>query len=84
MKVEASEADLKAAAESVLGALVHVAGRLDFGNVNRVYRVEAEGRAYALKVFTYEGWPEPGKLPWVESSLARRGVPRARLLHHTR
>src|SRR5215213_2659431 len=84
MKVEAPEEDLQAAAESVLGAEVRVAGRLDFGNVNSVYRVEAAGRAYALKVFTYEGWPEPGKLLWVESSLARVGVPHARLVHYTR
>ena len=84
MRVEATEEDLKAAAESVLCARVRVSGRLDFGNVNGVHRVEAGGRAYALKVFTYGGWPEPGKLPWVESSLARAGVPRARLVHHTR
>ena len=84
MQVEVPAEDLKAAAESVLGARVHVSGRLDFGNVNRVYRVEAAGRAYALKVFTYEGWPEPGKLPWVETSLARVGVPHARLVHYTR
>src|SRR3712207_7663341 len=44
----------------------------------------SDGRAYALKVFTYEGWPEPGKLPWVETSLARAGVPHARLVHYTR
>jgi Ser/Thr protein kinase RdoA (MazF antagonist) len=84
MKVEAAEEDLKAAAESVLGAEARVAGRLDFGNINSVYRVEAAGRAYALKVFTHADWPEPGKLPWVEASLAQRGVPRARLLHYTR
>ena len=84
MKVEVTEGDVKAAAESVLGAEAHVAGRLDFGNVNSVYRVESGGRPYALKVFRYEGWPEHGKLPWVESSLAREGVPHARLLHYTR
>ena len=84
MNVEAPGDDLKAAAESVLGAGVRVAGRLDFGNVNRVYRVEAGGRAYALKVFRHGDWPEPGKLPWVESQLALRGVPRARLVHYTR
>ena len=84
MQVEVPVEDLKAAAESVLGARVHVSGRLDFGNVNRVYRVEAAGRAYALKVFTHDDWPEPGKLPWVETSLARAGVPHARLVHYTR
>jgi aminoglycoside phosphotransferase (APT) family kinase protein len=84
MRVEATEGDLEAAAESVLGAPARVSGRLDFGNVNSVYRVEAGGLPYALKVFTYDDWPEPGKLPWVESGLARRGVPRARLVHYTR
>ena len=84
MRVEATEEDVKAAAVSVLGAEAHVAGPLDFGNVNSVYKVEAGGRAYALKVFTYEGWPERGKLPWVESSLSRGGVPHARLIHYTR
>jgi Ser/Thr protein kinase RdoA (MazF antagonist) len=84
MRVEATEGDLKAAAESVLGAPVHVSGRLDFGNVNSVHRVEARGRPYALKVFAHEDWPERGKLAWVESSLARRGIPRARLVHYTR
>jgi aminoglycoside phosphotransferase (APT) family kinase protein len=80
----APEDELKAAAESVLGARAGVAGRLDFGNVNGVYRVEAAGRAYALKVFSHADWPEPGKLAWVEASLARAGVPRARLIHYTR
>ena len=84
MKAKTPEDDVKAAAESVLGAGVHVAGRLDFGNVNSVYRVAAAGRSYALKVFTHADWPERGKLPWVESVLARGGVPRARLVHYTR
>lgn len=84
MRVEPTEEGLKAAAESVLGARVHVSGRLDFGNVNSVYRAEAAGRPYALKVFAYGDWPERGKLAWVESSLARRGVPRAGLVHYTR
>jgi len=84
VKFEVTEADVRAAAESVIGAHVRVAGRLGFGNVNSVYRVEAAGRAYALKVFRHADWPEAGKLPWVEASLARGGVPRAPLLHYTR
>jgi Ser/Thr protein kinase RdoA (MazF antagonist) len=83
-KLEANADDVKAAAESVLGAAARVAGRLDFGNVNSVYRVESGGRAYALKAFRHPDWPEPGKLPWLESKLADGGVPRARLIHHTR
>lgn len=78
------EDELKAAAESVLGTQARVAGRLDFGNVNGVYRVETGGRAYALKLFSHADWPEPGKLPWVEASLARAGVPSARMIHYTR
>ncbi|HEX8499109.1 MAG TPA: aminoglycoside phosphotransferase family protein [Pyrinomonadaceae bacterium] len=84
MSQKAPEDEVKAAAESALGAEARVAGRLDFGNVNDVYRVEAGGRAYALKVFRHADWPEPGKLPWVEASLARAGVPRARMVHYTR
>jgi aminoglycoside phosphotransferase (APT) family kinase protein len=84
LKVEATEEEVEAAAESVLGARARVAGRLDFAGVNAVYRVESGGRPYALKVFTYEGWPEPGKLPWIESKLTEFGVPHARLVHYTR
>lgn len=51
MNVEALEEGVRAAAESVLGARAHVAGRLDFGNVNSVYRVEAAGRAEAIAGF---------------------------------
>lgn len=79
-----SEDGLKAAAESVLGAEARVAGRLDFGNVNEVFKVESGGRAYVLKVFRHAGWPEAGKLPWVESQLARFGVPHPRMIHYTR
>ena len=84
LEVKATEEEVKAAAESVLGARARVAGRLDFAGVNAVYRVEADGGAYALKVFTNADWPEPGKLPWIESRLAEFGVPHARLVHYTR
>ena len=84
MTVSAREEDLKAATESVVGAEARVAGRLDFGNVNGVYKVSAGGRAYALKVFRHQDWPEPDKLAWVESKLAKRDIPRARMIHYTR
>jgi len=84
MGAKTPEDDVKAAAESVVGAGARVEGRLDFGNVNGVYKVLAGGRAYALKVFRHPDWPEPDKLAWVESRLAEAGVPRARLLHYTR
>lgn len=84
MKTDVPEEDLKAAAESVVGAEARVEGRLDFGNVNGVYKVSAGGRSYALKVFRHPDWPEPGKLTWVESKLAEGGIPRARLIHYTR
>lgn len=51
MKAKAPEDDVKAAAGFVPGAESRAAGRLGFGNVNDVYRVEAGVRAYALKVF---------------------------------
>ena len=84
MKVEAPRDTVKAAAESVLGAEAQVAGRLDFGNVNGVYRVEAGGRSYTLKVFRHADWPERGKLPWLEARLTEGGVPHARMIHYTR
>jgi Ser/Thr protein kinase RdoA (MazF antagonist) len=87
--VEASEVSttveaVRAAAESVLGAEIRVVGRLPFGNVNEVFRVETDGRAYVVKVFRNAGWPEAGKLPWVESQLTLGGVPHARMIHYTR
>lgn len=84
MKVVTSEDGVKATAESVLGAEVGVIGRLPFGNVNEVFKVESGGRAYVVKVFRRAGWPEAGKLPWVESQLTRVGVPHARMIHYTR
>lgn len=84
MKVCAPEDAVKAAAESVVGAQARVEGRLDFGNVNGVYKLSAGGRAYALKVFRHPDWPEPGKLAWLESKLAESAVPHARLIHYTR
>lgn len=78
------EADVERAAASVLGAPAECAERFTHGQINRVFKVSAGGCAYVLKVFAYPGWPEAGKLPWVEASLAARGVPRARLIHYTR
>ena len=79
-----NEDGVKAAAESVLGAEVFGVRRLPFGNVNEVFKVESGGRAYVVKVFRYAGWPELGKLTWVESRLERHGVPHARTIHYTR
>jgi Ser/Thr protein kinase RdoA (MazF antagonist) len=70
--------------EAALGVEARAATRLPFGDVNRVYKVEAGSRAYAVKVFRHAGWPEAGKLPWVESQLTLRGVPHARMIHYTR
>jgi len=84
MKVSVPDDDVKAAAESVVGAEARVEGRLDFGNVNGVYKVLAGGRAYALKAFRHPDWPESGKLMWLESKLAERFIPHARLIHYTR
>lgn len=80
----ANEEAVKAAVESVLGAEVCVSGRLPFGNVNEVFKVESGGRAYVVKVFRQANWPEAGKLPWVASRLIQQGVPHARLIHYTR
>jgi Ser/Thr protein kinase RdoA (MazF antagonist) len=78
------EARVERAAESVLSAHAECAETLTHGDINRVFKVVAGGRAFVLKVFSNPDWPEEGKLPWIESSLAARAVPRARLLHYTR
>ena len=78
------EADVKRAAASVTGAPVLGVERLTHGDTNHVYKVETPGRAYVLKVFSRRGWPEGGKLPWVEARLDAHAVPRAKLLHYTR
>ncbi|MFL6286038.1 MAG: aminoglycoside phosphotransferase family protein [Pyrinomonadaceae bacterium] len=75
---------VKAAAKSVLGTEVGGVSPLPFGNVNKVFRVETDGRAYAVKVFRDAGWPEARKLPWVESRLTQHDVPHARMIHYTR
>jgi aminoglycoside phosphotransferase (APT) family kinase protein len=69
---------------AALGVHARVEGRLPLGNVNRIYKVSAEGRAYAVKVFKHPDWPEAGKLPWVESQLSFHKVPHAELIHYTR
>jgi len=78
------EADVERAAGFVLGAEARCVGPLAHGNINRVFEVEAAGRAFVLKVFAFAGWPEEGKLPWVETRLTEHGVAHARLIHYTR
>ena len=84
MKAVTHEDDVKAAAESVIGAEVCNVSRLPFGNANEVFKVESDESAYVLKVFHEADWPEAGKLAWVESQLTRAGVPHARTIHYTR
>jgi len=84
VKVVTPEDRVKVAAESVLGAGVSGVRPLPFGNVNEVFWVESGGRAYVVKVFRYAGWPEEGKLRWVESQLTRAGVPHARMIRYAR
>ena len=83
-EARATEEAVAAAVESVVGAEVGAVSRLPFGNINEVFKVESGGRAYVVKVFRHAGWPEAGKLPWVESRLTNGGVPHARLIHYTR
>ncbi len=62
MKVKATEDEVKAAVESVLGAEASVAGRLDFGNVNGVYKVgDAPGYARTRERLLHllDSTPEP-------------------------
>ncbi len=84
LEVLTNEEAVRAASSSVLGAEARAVSRLPFGNINEVFKVETDGRAYALKVFRNAERPEAGKLPWVESQLTRRGVPHARMIHYAR
>jgi Ser/Thr protein kinase RdoA (MazF antagonist) len=72
------------AVETIFDTTTLAAQPLPFGEVNRVYKVETPGRALVVKIFTYEGWPEEGKLIWLEAQLTAHAVPHPRLLHYSR
>jgi len=52
------------------------------GKVNYVYRFETRDQRFVAKVFKC-GWPEEGKLPWIEQQLTKFSVPHAKLIHYS-
>jgi Ser/Thr protein kinase RdoA (MazF antagonist) len=75
---------VRRAVESIFGTETFDARPLPFGQVNRVYKVETPDLPLVVKIFTYEGWPEEGKLPWLERQLTASAIPHPRLLHYSR
>jgi len=51
--------------------------------MNIVYRVDTEDGLFIFKRYT-SGWPEPGKVPYVESKLTEYGIPHAELMFYHR
>src|SRR5215471_3681722 len=74
---------IKRAAESVLNTAVTVSAKVTQGQVNYVYKIEAGDHKFIVKAFK-RGWPEEGKLSWIEQQLAQYGVPHARMLYYSR
>ena len=65
---------IERAVESVLNTAVVGSARMTGGEVNDNYKIEAEDRAFVVKVFKRD-WPEEGKLPWIERHLTQDEVP---------
>ncbi len=70
--------------KATLGVQVERAEALGGGTVNRCYRLVTAAQTLVVKVFGSSGWPEEGKLQWVNEQLSRRGIPHPRMLAHTR
>ena len=81
--IDESDALIKRAAESVLNTPVAVSAKMTQGQVNYVYKIEAGGHKFIVKAFK-RGWPEEGKLSWIEQQLTQYEVPHARMLHYSR
>lgn len=72
------------ASTAALGAKIYSATRLIKGVVNHVYLLETERGKVIARVFSRKKWPEDGKLQWIASKLAARGIDYARILHLSR
>lgn len=49
---------------------------------NRVFKVETASQAFLFKIFN-SGWPEDGKLPFVDHVLTRHQIPHAKIYYYT-
>jgi Ser/Thr protein kinase RdoA (MazF antagonist) len=74
---------IKRATEDVLNTAVAVSAKMTQGQVNYVYKIEAEGHKFIVKAFK-RGWPEEGKLSWIERQLTQYEVPHAKMLYYSR
>lgn len=46
---------------------------------NRVYKIETDEKPYIFKTYSSAGWPEDGKLPYINQKLSKHNIPHAAL-----
>ena len=57
--------------------------RIESEAINIVYRVDTQEGSFIFKQYT-SGWPEEGKVPFVEAKLTEYGIPHAKLIYYHR
>jgi len=57
--------------------------RMESEAMNDVYRVDTQDGSFIFKRYT-SGWPEVGKVPYVEAKLTEHGIPHAELIVYRR
>ena len=57
--------------------------RMESEAMNTVYRVDTHDGSFIFKRYT-SGWPEVGKVPYVEAKLTEYGIPHAELIVYRR
>jgi len=57
--------------------------RMESEAMNTVYRVDTQNGLYIFKRYT-SGWPEIGKVPYVEAKLTEYNIPHAELIVYRR
>ena len=57
--------------------------RMESEAMNTVYRVDTQDGSFIFKRYT-SGWPEVGKVPYVEAKLTEYGIPHAELITYHR
>ncbi|MDR3149433.1 MAG: aminoglycoside phosphotransferase family protein [Oscillospiraceae bacterium] len=57
--------------------------RMESEAMNTVYRIDTKDGAFIFKKYT-SGWPEIGKVPYVEAQLTEYGIPHAELIVYHR
>jgi len=57
--------------------------RMESEAMNIVYRIDTENGSFIFKRYT-SGWPEVGKVPYVEAKLTEYGIPHAELIVYHR